>query len=72
MRCRITSTRAPTIRKHAPDQPAYVTLDFERGDPVAVEGKKRTPAELLAELNTLGRRHGIGRLDLVENRFVGM
>jgi arginosuccinate synthase-like protein len=58
--------------EHAPQKPAYVTLDFERGDPVAVKGKKRKPAELLAELNTLGRRHGIGRLDLVENRFVGM
>jgi argininosuccinate synthase len=56
----------------APDQAAYVTVDFERGDPVAVDGKKLKPAELLTELNALGRRHGIGRLDLVENRFVGM
>jgi argininosuccinate synthase len=56
----------------APDQPAYVTVDFERGDAVAVDGKAMTPANLLAHLNTLGRRHGIGRLDLVENRFVGM
>jgi argininosuccinate synthase len=56
----------------APDQPAYVTIDYERGDPVAVDGKKLKPAELLAQLNTLGRTHGIGRLDLVENRFVGM
>ena len=58
--------------EHAPNEPAYVTVDFERGDPVAVDGKKMSPAELLAQLNTLGRRHGIGRLDLVENRFVGM
>jgi argininosuccinate synthase len=58
--------------EHAPDEPAYVSIDFERGDAVAVDGKKRTPAELLTELNALGRRHGIGRLDLVENRFVGM
>src|SRR5690242_6249736 len=56
----------------APDRPAYLTIDFERGDPVAVDGKKLKPAELLAALNTLGRKHGIGRLDLVENRFVGM
>jgi argininosuccinate synthase len=56
----------------APDQPAYVTIDYERGDPVAIDGKKLKPAELLAQLNALGRTHGIGRLDLVENRFVGM
>jgi argininosuccinate synthase len=58
--------------ENAPDQPAYVTVDFERGDPVAVDGKKLKPAELLAALNALGKKHGIGRLDLVENRFVGM
>jgi argininosuccinate synthase len=58
--------------EHAPDEPAYVTVDFERGDAIAVDGKTMAPAELLAQLNTLGRRHGIGRLDLVENRFVGM
>ena len=56
----------------APDQPAFVTVDFERGDPVAVDGKAMSPAALLAHLNALGRQHGIGRLDLVENRFVGM
>ena len=56
----------------APDEPAYVTVDFERGDAVAVDGKAMSPANLLAHLNTLGRQHGIGRLDLVENRFVGM
>ena len=50
----------------------YVTVDFERGDPVAVDGKTMSPAALLAQLNALGRQHGIGRLDLVENRFVGM
>jgi len=58
--------------ERAPEQPAYITIDFERGDPVAVDGKKLTPAELLARLNAHGRAHGIGRLDLVENRFVGM
>src|SRR5262245_52053752 len=56
----------------APDQPVYVTVDFERGDAVALDGKRLSPATLLAELNKLGRAHGIGRLDLVENRFVGM
>ena len=56
----------------APERPAYITIDFERGDPVAVDSKKLKPAALLAELNAHGRAHGIGRLDLVENRFVGM
>ena len=56
----------------APDKPDYITIEFERGDPVAIDGKKMSPASLLTQLNTLGRRHGIGRLDLVENRFVGM
>jgi len=58
--------------KDAPDKADYVTVDFERGDAVAVDGKTLKPAELLARLNALGRKHGIGRLDLVENRFVGM
>jgi argininosuccinate synthase len=56
----------------APDQPTYITVDFERGDAVAVDGKTMSPATLLAKLNELGRANGIGRLDLVENRFVGM
>jgi argininosuccinate synthase len=56
----------------APDKPEYVEVEFEKGDPVAVNGKKLSPAALLAELNAIGGRHGIGRLDLVENRFVGM
>jgi argininosuccinate synthase len=56
----------------APDKPEYVEIDFEKGDPVAVNGKKLSPAALLAELNAIGGRNGIGRLDLVENRFVGM
>jgi argininosuccinate synthase len=56
----------------APDKAEYIKIDFERGDAVAVDGKKLSPAALLAHLNTLGRKHGIGRLDLVENRFVGM
>jgi argininosuccinate synthase len=56
----------------APDAAQYVTIDFEKGDAVAVDGAKLSPAALLAKLNDLGRLHGIGRLDLVENRFVGM
>ncbi len=55
-----------------PGTPDVVTVEFERGDAVAVDGKKLSPAQLLARLNDLGRAHGIGRLDLVENRFVGM
>ena len=56
----------------APDKPTSITVDFERGDAVAVDGKKMSPAVLLKHLNDLGRANGIGRLDLVENRFVGM
>jgi argininosuccinate synthase len=58
--------------ENAPDEPEYVSVDFERGDAVAVDGRKLSPAALLTKLNELGRVHGIGRLDLVENRFVGM
>jgi argininosuccinate synthase len=56
----------------APDTPEYITVDFEKGDGVALNGEAMSPATLLAALNDLGRKHGIGRLDLVENRFVGM
>jgi argininosuccinate synthase len=56
----------------APDTPEYITIDFERGDGVALNGRAMSPATLLTALNELGRKHGIGRLDLVENRFVGM
>jgi argininosuccinate synthase len=56
----------------APDRPTYVTIDFERGDAVALDGDKLSPAALLARLNELGGANGIGRVDLVENRFVGM
>jgi argininosuccinate synthase len=58
--------------EEAPDAPEYITVDFERGDAVAVNGEGLSPATLLAKLNELGKRHGIGRLDLLENRFVGM
>jgi argininosuccinate synthase len=56
----------------APDKPEYVEVAFEQGDAVAVNGKRLSPANLLIKLNELGRKHGIGRVDLVENRFVGM
>jgi len=56
----------------APDRPTSITVSFERGDAIAIDGKKLSPATLLARLNELGRINGIGRLDLVENRFVGM
>ncbi len=56
----------------APDKPEFITVDFERGDAVAINGEGMSPATLLTKLNDYGRVHGIGRLDLVENRFVGM
>lgn len=56
----------------APDAPEYVEIGFESGDPVGVNGERLSPAALLTRLNELGGRHGVGRLDLVENRFVGM
>ena len=56
----------------APDQPEYLELTYKKGDIVAIDGKKLSPAKVLAKLNVLGGRHGVGRLDLVENRYVGM
>ena len=56
----------------APDAPEYIDIEFERGDAVALNGKRLKPHEMLAELNRLGGKHGVGRLDLVENRYVGM
>ena len=56
----------------APDVPQYIEIAFERGDPVAVDGEALSPGVLLTRLNEIGGRHGAGRLDLVENRFVGM
>jgi argininosuccinate synthase len=56
----------------APNEPEYIEIEFVRGDAVAVNGTKLSPAALLTELNRLGGKHGIGRLDLVENRYVGM
>ena len=56
----------------APGRPQYVELGYEKGDIVSIDGKRLTPAKVLTRLNELGGRHGIGRLDLVENRYVGM
>ena len=58
--------------EEAPNTPEHVKIQFVGGDPVAINGKEMSPATLLTELNRLGGKHGIGRLDLVENRFVGM
>ena len=66
------SIRAPTIWSRRPTRPRKSRSSSRRGDAVAVNGEALSPAALLARLNALGKRHGIGRLDLVENRFVGM
>ncbi len=58
--------------EEAPNEPEYITIDFEKGDPVAINGEPLSPAKLLEALNDYGKRHGIGRIDIVENRFVGM
>ena len=58
--------------ENAPDMPEFIELTYEKGDITAVNGQKMTPAEVLATLNKLGGKHGIGRVDIVENRFVGM
>ena len=64
--------RWTTSPKAAPDKPETIELKFSAGDAVAINGKKLTPAKLLARLNKLGGKHGIGRTDIVENRYVGM
>jgi argininosuccinate synthase len=56
----------------APDSPTYIEMDFEQGNPVAIDGERLEPVQLFTRLNTLGGANGIGRLDMVENRFVGM
>ncbi|MGA7875531.1 MAG: argininosuccinate synthase [Desulfoferrobacter sp.] len=58
--------------EQAPDRPEVVEIEFEHGDPVAINGERLTPAVLLHRLNELGGKHGIGRIDMVESRFVGM
>ncbi len=64
--------RLTTDPRKAPDEPAYLEIDFEQGAPVAVNGERLEPVALLERLNELGGTHGVGRVDLVENRFVGM
>ena len=58
--------------ENAPDTPTYIEVEFEKGDPVAIDGVRYSPAEMLTKLNQLGGDNGIGRLDIVESRFVGM
>ncbi|WP_457592797.1 argininosuccinate synthase [Hydrogenimonas sp.] len=64
--------RWTTSPEKAPDTPEYITITYEKGDPVAIDGETLTPAQMLTRLNDYGNRHGIGRLDIVENRYVGM
>ncbi len=64
--------RMTTDPEMAPDEAEFVTITYEQGDPVAVDGVRMTPAQLLGHLNEVGGRHGVGRVDIVENRFVGM
>lgn len=64
--------RWTTAPEQAPDQPRYLEITYAHGDPIAIDGEPLNPAQLLAHLNTVGGEHGIGRLDIVENRYVGM
>ena len=67
-----TMWRWTTSLKSAPDNPEEITIQFKRGDPVGLNGKNLKPHEILHQLNKIGGEHGVGRLDLVENRYVGM
>ncbi|GIS05646.1 MAG: hypothetical protein CM15mP109_04020 [Candidatus Dadabacteria bacterium] len=58
--------------REAPDKPTYIEIGFLEGDPISIDGKKLSPAEILTELNRIGGNNGVGRLDFVENRSVGM
>ncbi|MAK92631.1 MAG: argininosuccinate synthase [Oceanospirillaceae bacterium] len=58
--------------ENAPDEPTYITISFENGDPVAIDGVKKSPATIMEELNKVAGANGIGRVDIVENRYVGM
>lgn len=60
------------VPETAPDKPEYVEIEYEKGDPIGVNGEKLSPASILKKLNELGGKHGIGRQDIVENRYVGM
>jgi argininosuccinate synthase len=67
-----TMYQISTSPEQAPDQPEYVVIEFETGTPVAVNGQKLSPASIIETLNVLGGKHGVGRVDLVEGRLVGM
>lgn len=58
--------------ENAPDRPVYLEIEFEQGDPIAVDGEKMSPARILSRLNQIGGQHGLGRVDMVENRYVGI
>jgi len=58
--------------ENAPDEAEYISIEYKNGDPIAINGKEMSPATLLTELNRYGNKHGIGRIDIVENRYVGM
>lgn len=64
--------RWTTAPEDAPDEPEYIVVGYENGDPVSVNGERLSPASLILRLNEIGARHGVGRVDIVENRFVGM
>jgi argininosuccinate synthase len=64
--------RMTTDPEESPNEPDVITISYEKGDPVAVDGVAMEPVELLGHLNTLAGRHGVGRVDIVENRFIGM
>jgi argininosuccinate synthase len=70
--CEESMWRWTVSPERAPNRPTNIEITFAQGDPVAIDGKRLSPAKLLARLNDLGGRNGIGRLDLVENRYVGM
>lgn len=61
-----------TSPENAPDAPEYITIEYKNGDPIAINGEAMSPATILTALNTYGNKHGIGRADIVENRYVGM
>ena len=56
----------------APDKPHYLTIEFKMGDPISLDGKKLSPFRIISRLNEIGGENGVGRLDIVENRFIGM
>jgi len=64
--------RWTTDPEDAPDTPEYIVVGYEKGDPISVDGERLSPATLIQRLNEIGSRHGVGRVDIVENRFVGM